>query len=632
MKMFVRFRSLECTGCGARRQAGMACADCGERPRDTEVDDLWQARVRRLNSAKPSEVIDLTGLTASEVLSREDSLPGGILTAARDLAGDRPEGVEAWAAVTAEVLALKIWVATTTSLRPVVTLTEAVRRVVTALVAEHQAMEDSLAEPGMREAHRKSEAIQLAIDEAEAAASDAADLVELMGQVMAAEDLIGGWLAAIADGDIMSVFERGRESYRAHARGDCGENTSLLALIWDRVVSVVGSPDSFWQMVVGHRTLLEQHQTGLRAILSDPLYQARADEAAHDLWSAVRRLSDFDAETAREDVTAVLELGHTVVEQALKVQLGVACALTTRMSFARTQATDVSELANIARDRQWAVSRSTQGVLFRNAFAHRDYEVVGDVVQLSPRHCRAMGRPLIEVTPAEVLDAVIALIEIGGAMELALGAVAEPLLPNSQPIPPRSLARTTLVGAGWSQVAIEIHDTTVEVSATVPSTQSISMLAFVASPFSRMGSRLRLRLTRTDVPRSRVIELRLEDFRRWRADYECGKEQGFIAMCASTTFDGDPIMSPDHVAKVTAFRGCELVVDRDLPTQVRVGRLGEWRRLAADLGLNDVARALGVAQRWRLYADSGMTSDPAELEPLLALAGMSVPPIPGTLI
>lgn len=631
MKMFVGFRTVKCLRCGVMRQVTRPCADCGARHRPTEVDDLWQARRRRLEATNQScESNDLSGLTVFDFFARKSlgTLPGRILAAARSLEADDPAGPVDWRAVTAEVRGLEGWSADVTALRPLVTLTDAARRVVAAISAVHRVMERVLLEPEMREAQRQSGGIQPAIDAAEQAASDAGDVFDVVSQVTEAEDLIGGWFAVVAEGEIFSIFDRGKARFRARTFGECAENTGLLSLAWDRVVSVVGKPDDFWKIVVDHRALLERHESDLATILSDPLYQRRAEEAAHDLWSAVRKVASFNTETIREEATALLELGHTVVEQALKVHLGVACALTTRMLFATTQASDVSALANIAKDRRWAVAGSAEAFRFRNAFAHRDYEVAGDVVRLSPRHSRANGLPVVEVSLAQVLDALISLLEIAGAMEIALGAVAEPLLPELQPIPPRSLARTVLVGAGWSDVAVDIQETTVEVSARVPTTQPMGMLAFAATPFCGSFSTLLLRLSRTDTGSDHTIQLNLDDYRSWRLDHELGDEQGFVALCASTIVDGGPIMTVGHVAKFAAYRVCQLVVDRELPQARRVASLRKWRSLARDLGLNDLARTIATAQRWRLYADIDIAVDPPELEPLISLAGTAVPPIP----
>lgn len=52
MQISLGFDSIQCQGCGEKRQRGLDCPDCGARAAVTEVDFQYQNRIRALEPVK----------------------------------------------------------------------------------------------------------------------------------------------------------------------------------------------------------------------------------------------------------------------------------------------------------------------------------------------------------------------------------------------------------------------------------------------------------------------------------------------------------------------------------------------------------------------------------------------------
>jgi hypothetical protein len=91
-------------------------------------------------------------------------------------------------------------------------------------------------------------------------------------------------------------------------------------------------------------------------------------------------------------------------------------------------------------------------------------------------------------------------------------------------------------------------------------------------------------------------------------------------------------MDDAHITKYLTFRGCQTLVDQELPFPEISRRVKQFRRLARELDLTDVNRRLGKGLRLRNMAESGMSFDPAEFDEVLELARADLPPLRTTLI
>lgn len=632
----VRFRTIRCRRCDEFRQATRPCHSCGARPAPTEVDDHWQRRVRLVRASADQTVPLKEAIPPLEVFQSLDlaGYPKRVFAAADAVNDDADNAVERWQAVAAEAQVLTDWVKTARPLRPLVQLTRAVSAAASAAARMFDAAAAALTEPDMRSAQAKTADLQRALDDAASAAGAVGELVDVLRRVEDSEDVIGAWLAEVLAGDPMSAFERGRELFRARVAEPCGDSTAFLVLVWDRLISVIGDPDRFWAIVLDHRQVLLAHQANVAEVVNDPLYAERVDVVAHDLWSAARRASVAEPLTSREAASELMDVAHTVVEQALKFHLGVACSATTKMSFGATQAGDVSYLANLAADRGWQAGLATAATPFRNAFAHRDYEVKNGVIALSAKAAAARGAKPIEVSSAELQDAVLDFTELNGAMEVALASVVEQeFSAGTSSIPTLHLLRSILIGLGWTRVEVSAPAAEdVLVLAQVPGPLRLSALSFVAAPLVTRSVRVRLDLQRSDTGAHCVVTLSTAAFGSWMEATGADKEMAFIQLCRRTTVDSVPIMSSEQAGKFIALRTLALVTSEGLDARQRKGEITRWRVVADEAVGSSLGSLIGRAQRWRIYADGGLRPDVEELRPLMDIADSAVGELQDTLL
>lgn len=638
-KLTLRYQQTRCRRCGVDRQTRITCPDCGERAAPTEFDIHVQRRQRavQLATAARASQVKPPALTALELLGSDRllTLPKHLLAAATKIADGRIEGPAELAVVARDVAVLEAWATSSPELRPMVALARTVKVAVRDLTRVFDDVVEALIAESLAEAQSASNRYQASLDSAAVAVALAGDHLDRAARVLGADDLMGAWFAEALAGDPVAATTRGQTLYADEVGRSCGPGAALSALALDVMVSTLGDRARFWHLTREHTELLANANPKLVSVLAEESFQRRALDVTHDLWLAAQRAALMPLpETLRGVATDLLQDGHLVVEQALKFHLGMACACFTRRTFSDTQACDVSDLANVARDKGWAIAGALGTSELRNAFAHRDYEVLGDRVLLSPARHRREGAPATSASLNEVQNSILEFIEASAAMDLALIFVAEDLGVEGYVLPPAQfLVRTMLVALGWSDVELTVSERTLVLHATVAGEVPLGAVAYAAQPFVDAAEVVQLHLGRADTGMRAVVEIPLGAYKAWsNASDVLGKEVAFLQLSASTTRNGSPVMDSRHAAKYIAFRACQVVGNRGRPFAELNQDLRRWRAAARDLGLDELQRLIGRAQRWRAMAETDLAVDPAELEPLLALAGTVLDPIDGALV
>lgn len=563
------------------------------------------------------------------------TLPKHILAAATKIADERVEGPAELAVVARDVAVLEAWATWSPELRPMVGLARTVKAAVRDLIRVFDDVVEALIAGSLAEAQSANNRYQVSLDSAGVALAVAGDQLDRAARVLGTDDLMGAWLAEALAGDPVAATTRGQALFADEVGRSCGPRAALSALALDVMISTVGDRARFWHLTREHTELLANADPKLFSVFAEQSFRPRALDVTHDLWLAAQRAALMPLpETLRGVATDLLQDGHLVVEQALKFHLGVACACFTRRTFSDTQACDVSDLANVARDKGWAIAGALGTSELRNAFAHRDYEVLGDRVLLSPARHRREGAPATSASLNEVQNSILELIEASAAMDLALIFVAEGLGLEGYVLPPTQFfVRTILVALGWSDVELTVSERTLVLHATVAGEVPLGAVAYAAQPFVDTAEVVELHLSRADTGMRSVVEIPLGAYKAWSSASSdvLGKEVAFLQLSASTTRNGSPVMDSQHAAKYIAFRACQVVGDRGRPFAELNQDLRRWRAAARDLGLDELQRLIGRAQRWRAMAETDLAVDPAEMEALLSLAGTVLDPIDGAL-
>ncbi len=568
--------------------------------------------------------------------STEDLFTGGQLVdllnstfeAGQLVASNENSGVSRLTEIATQIAQLDQWCGRVPLRRPMRNFNLAAKSAAERLIGVFDVAVEALNAETIPEAQHLGRSLQIEIDAAATAANQASELLGTMTHVIQHDDPVAAWLEIAVDGDIVGACNRGIALFESRTGNPCGPASAVPSLVYDAMTRSIGDQDRFWSLVAEHIQFLETKTPDLAAVLALPEVKERMGEVVHDLYSASSRAACLpEPMTKRQFVGDLLDIGHLVVEQALKFHLGLGCNLTTRRTFSETQACDVTELANIGADQVWPIAQHLGSPHIRNAFAHRSFRVAGDLVTLSPER---NGASAIVLDCSELQDVVLESVETAAAMDLALTVMAERLGMHSGLSPQgRYLLRPLLTGFGWAEVEVDpsVQDE-VCVKAQVNAPVPLLALAFGVHPLRGSVKTLRLQLQeRTD---RRVVDavVPVEEFVAWDEESApATKEAAFVRLASSIFVDGKPLLDDAQAAKVIAFKACQIVSDDSRPfTQIKT-ELGEWRALAVELGLDALQKDIGRAIRFRLAAASGLEARASDVEPLLETAGSEVPSV-----
>lgn len=615
---------IDCSRCGAQRQTRLPCPECGLRPPPTEVDVNLQDRraaVKPAQLARKAETLPVS-LNAQELLTsgRLEELAERIYASADKIGRRDAAGTARFAELAGEIASLERWTHDVERLRPWIFLTDAVKTVVAELIKVFDTMLRAITSEEIRAAQSCEAEAQAALDRAAEAMSDANDRLELLLSVFGGDDPIGAWIAVGIAGDPSTVRQRGQDQFLHRTGLPCGISAGLTSLIMAPLAATIGDEDRWWDLVSRHIRFLDDKRSAIGRVLQDPSYAARRSEVVQDLWQHARRAVRMQtAETTRQEAADLLDLGHLVIEQQLKFNLGFGCALTTRRSFAATQGSDVTALASIAREQDWPIASHLGDSRIRNAFAHRDFRIDGDLIVLSPhRSGSASSRQSLKMP--ELLNAVLEIIEISAAMELATLWIIEQTDPDSVFVAQGiEFVEAILTCLGCSDIRVTNEvDNRVRISASVDPPVPLATIAAAAHPVAETAKVVFLHLQSKDKSRECTVMLPTDTFAIWQSTKsEIERESAFMHLCEATTVDGVPILSRAHIRHMVSFRACQLFLDKERELADICADLVVWRSLAATLALDDLARDIGRAIKCRRYRAAGLQVTEADVPALL---------------
>ncbi|MCU1497287.1 MAG: hypothetical protein JWM47_1240 [Acidimicrobiales bacterium] len=527
-----------------------------------------------------------------------EGLVDRIWTAARSVANGDEDAGDQLVDASAEVQSLETWATRAPRLRPTIALTEGLIRTITGFRAYLDAVTDALRVETIPEVQATESKVQAAIDSITSYVSDIGDAARRLTAILDAEDPAGAALRIGIETDYSTMEERGRAVLLAQLGLEADATASMYGLVGDALARTVGDSAAFWEVARSHLVVLQGGGSATTDALRLPEFARRQAEVAHDTLSAARRAAKTPhALTDREQLTDLLEAGHLVVEQPLKLHLGLACAATTKMDFARTQTADVSELGNVASDKGWTVAQHLPPPEVRNAFAHRRYAVEGeDVVFSGPKTNPTQTR----MSSLELQDTILQTVEVAMAMDLAVAIVAADAgIEFSADLPAVWMAEALMVGLGWSGVSTCVVDGRVVAEATLVEDASLAVLSFAAHPLSRIADQLDLTLHGPTKSVRFLVPLGM--FVSWTTiEDPVERSARYLVLSRKILRDGLPLITEDAARKVLAWTACEVAVDKGLEMAVSVGGLRIIRSAARNLGFDDLTRMLGRLVQWRL--------------------------------
>lgn len=608
IRLNLSFAAISCQGCGVRRQAGLECPDCGARPAITEVDIHLQRRQRAVRVARearqsPVEVpldgpMDLIGSSRlPDVMDKITRAPGLV-------ADEKPAGTQELAQAAREIAALEGWVQNASELRPWAAYSRTVKAAVSSIVRAFDVILDALEAPSIAAAQATQADLQSFLDEASAAIDDSITLLERFGRIHDSDNPCAAWLNEAIESDPMSAAARGADLLKANQLDSGCIDAQIVAVVWDTVLGTISDVETFWKNVADHHRFLCLHRaTVLEAVASDSFGERLIATREDALTAAYRVAMMGDAETLRQGVTDLLEHGHQLVEQPLKLHLGILSACVSRKPFDKTQAQDASALIQVAAQ-HLPQATTPLGVDIRNAMGHRDYSVTEDGrIELSPALAAAQGRSPVTVSQEELCDAVIRIAEDCAIMETALVVLCGDKLEQTSIAYSSFLIRTISEGfLGWADIAVESTPDEILLKGRCLRRVKHAELAMLACLPLEGRDRLRLRLQDMGLEEHEIV-VPVDKFIEWS-----GREEGvqktvaFIDMLRYTGVDGQPIMHDGHTSKAVAVAARQCLADKSMAfPELRV-KLAAWRDAAREWNHERLAKAIATAIGWRAGA------------------------------
>ena len=626
------FDAIECRRCGEKRQMGLDCPDCGARAAITEIDHQYQSRKRALVPVKeiratPGSAPDASPLDmlVSSLLSE---LTGRISRGANAIARTEQARSDELQQVARDVAGLEAWVRVTRELRPWGAYARSVKRAVDGLV---RVFDTTVAMLGVRDggqAQRLQPKLQQHLDEAADAIWACDALSDRVAELVQSDNPAATWLSLAVGGDLSTASERGFETLRRHGLADEHEDVAFLALVWDCIAGTTSDEQRFWHLVDEHRSLLASHGGALSDVVATDLFAERATESLDDILSAASRaLAHGEPESQRQLAAELLEQAHLLVEQPVKLHLGIACAAAGVMSFEETQAAHVSRLVRIAHEQGWAIGPYVSSTAVRNAFGHRDFGVRdGGMVELSPARRRAEGQSPPVMTLDELCDEVLSLVEVCGVMDMAFALVTGRSV-EDQGLPASPFIVRTLVAGqlGWEVSELQFGDAEVvlEARCTPPvGFAAVGMLASLVPDCSRLIVRLQV-----EGGDAYEVEMPVPLFNSWsRAEGEIAKSAAFQVACHFALVNGEPVMTAAQVRKALAMQAAQCLEDLTVSFAEVKGDLASLRDAAKEIGDEELRKAIASGIGWRANVAADHPTEAASLQALLDILGQEVEP------
>ena len=633
MKFQISFESIDCQGCGEPRQRGLDCPVCGARAAPTEVDLKHQSRLRALESVKrrralPGQVPAYSPLEmlASPLLA---DIPDRVSRGANAISRTRIARSDELQQIAADIASLEAWIGATSELRPLGAYARHVKVTVEHLIGVFDVTFAILEARSGLDAQALEPNLQRHLDAATDAISRCNELFGQITELTLSENPVAAWMRLATGGDMLSAESRGRAILENHALFTDQGNVGVLALLWDFIAGSTSDDQAFWRRTAQHRSLLVAHRDQVIEIAETEMFKRRATDALDDLLHAARlAISQDDSESHRQQATDLLDFGHRLVEQTLKLHLGVACAAATNRRFESTQAGDVSALIQITNQQGWAVASLLGDADIRNAFAHRDYSVRGDgMIELCPARCEAQGRPAQVMSLDELCDAVLAISEACGAMDMAFALVTGRCVGDhadgASPFLICSAAEGLL---GWEDVDLRLSDDEAVIEARCTPPLKFAEVGILASPHLGDRSRLIIRLT-TDSG-NHEIRMSVPELKEWsQVDGDTPRSAAFLIAWHRASINGAPAFTAAQVRKALAVQTLELIMDDPRPFRETKHDLASLRQAAVAIDDRELAKAIAGGVGWKAEVEAGHRPAKAPASRLIDIAAEDVEPV-----
>ena len=259
--------------------------------------------------------------------SRVSKVMDRITQASALVADEHETGTQELEDVAREIAELEGWVQNASELRPLAAYSRTVKKAVSSIVKVFDVILDALEAPSITAAQDIQVDLQLFLDEAAAAIDDGNTLFDRLKRIQESDNPCAAWLNEAIESDPISAAARGAELLKANQLDSSCIDAQILAVVWDTVFGIISDVDTFWRNVVKHHSLLCSHRETVLGIVESEGFGERLIATREDALIAAHRVAMMgDAETLRQEVTELLEHGHQLVEQPLKLHLGLLSA------------------------------------------------------------------------------------------------------------------------------------------------------------------------------------------------------------------------------------------------------------------------------------------------------------------
>lgn len=613
----LRFSAVKCFRCGVTRQAGVKCPDCHLQPSVTEVNILLQHRRQAVQKARLARRCDVdppemeaTELIASSYLMQ---LLDSSLQAITIVAEEDGQGVEQLESAARDISGLERWVSQTPELKPLACMTRTIKRSVSSIVRVFDLALDALAASNIAKAQKIESDFQRSWEDATDAIGDTSRLLERFERIRDSDNPCTAWLKESIQDDIFAAMARGSDLLSSNDLDANDPGTQLLAIIWNTLVSTISDVDAFWQVVSRLYNFLIRHSETISSLMmSDEFKQRYAEVQEDSIYSVFRamQIKDKDPDTLRQQVTELLEDAHYLIEQPMKLYMGIVCACTTRQSFEQTQTKDVASLIDIAWDQSWCMPGIRKSRDLRNAYSHRNYRVSEKgIVQLSPtKHTSDKRTASSTMTYEELCDAVFSILEARGVMEIVLTSLFNfhfvHDMQNFSPFLTSAIIESCL---GWREVQINTQDMNIVIiEALCGQHFTYRQLLVIAAlvPYHN-ESELKFKLQTPDL-REKEIRIPLDKYHKY-SQAETGIKQivSLYDLLLNTIIDNAPALDEIHAKRYIAGHVLECLADSESTFRVVRSKLGYWRDVAKNWGYTDLMRAIAGVIGWKASKQAG---------------------------
>ena len=536
--------------------------------------------------------------------SRVSKVMDRITQASALVAEDHTTGTQELAGVAKEIAVLEGWVQGASEFRPLASYSRSVKRAVSSIVQVFDIILDALEAPSIAAAQETQSDLQSFLDEAAAAIDEGNALLERFERIQESDNPCAAWLNEAIESDPISAAARGAELLKANQLDSSSVDAQIHTVVWDTVIGTMSDRDSFWSNVADHHEFLSSHRDTILEIIESESFRERLVATREDALVAAHRVAMMgDAETLRQGVTELLEQGHQLVEQSLKLHLGLVSACISRKSFEQTQAQDVSVHVDIAAHNLPQVTTS-MSIPIRNAMGHRDYGITDDGrIELSPARATAQGRSPMVVSQEELCDAVSEIAEACAIMEMSLLVLVGDRLEQASVAYSSFAVRTMAEGfLGWIDVVVESSHDEILLSARCLRRIRHAELTLLACLSLEGRAKLRLRLQDIDLGSHEVV-VPVDKFIRWSGTAEGTlKTVAFLDLLRNTMVDGRSIVHDGYTSKCVAVRVMECLADKSMAFPDLRAELVVWRDAATEWSNPRLAKAIAAAIGWRAGA------------------------------